>query len=60
MAWMIVGDTERHKGCLVTICYGGKEFAERTLERMKNNPTKEDLFLTKGHTNLRIKEGGDS
>ena len=58
--WMIIGDTEKHKGCLVTICYGDKAFADATLDRMKNNPTKDDLKLAEGHTNLRISERGDS
>lgn len=54
MEYIIVGDTEKFEGCLVTVCRGGKEQAEAVLARMLTNPTENDKVLTNGHTNLRI------
>ena len=52
--YVIVGDTERYKDCLV--CIGGAyENAEKALNRMLNNPTENDRKLMTGHTNFRIK-----
>ena len=54
--YIIVGDTDNYKDCLVAICGACKEHAETVLERMKENPTDNDKLITKGHTNLRIEE----
>ena len=54
MEYVIVGDTEKYNGCLVTVCKGGLKQAEEVLARMQTNPTENDRYLTKGHTNLRI------
>lgn len=54
--YIIVGDTENYKDCLIAVCGADKEHAETVLERMKENPTDNDKLITKGHTNLRIEE----
>lgn len=50
---IITGITKRHGRCLICIC-GAKP--EEELERMLNNPTKEDLQIIAGATDLEIKE----
>ena len=52
--YIIIGDTKRYKGCLVTVCRGNRELAESVLNRMLTNPTDNDKVLMKGHANLRI------
>lgn len=59
MEYIIVGDTEKYKGCLVSTCGKEREWAEEVLRRMLTNPTVNDEFLTRGHTNLRIEEVED-
>ena len=54
--YIIVGDTERYKDCLVCPCGVSLVRAKEILDRMINNPTENDKAITKGHTNLRIKE----
>ena len=54
--YIIIGDTDKYKDCLVAICGWNKEHAMKVLNRMINEPTKNDILLTKGHYNLRIKE----
>ncbi len=54
MEYIIIGDTEKFDGCLITVS-GSKEQAERDLERMTTNPNDNDKALMKGHKNLRIK-----
>ena len=56
--FIIVGDTEKYKECLVYVCFT-KENAENILKRMLNNPTESDNVLMKRHTNLRVKEVPD-
>jgi hypothetical protein len=56
--FVIVGDTERNKGCLICTC-GTKANAEKVLKRITENPTEMDIKQTKGHTNLRIEEVAD-
>lgn len=53
--YIVVGDTEKHKDCLICLCSSNKKHAEQVLERMKNNPTDNDLKLIDGAVNLRIK-----
>lgn len=55
MGYIIIGDTEKYKDCLVVVCCG-KENAEKTLARMQTAPTNEDRRRMKGHTNFRIQE----
>ena len=54
--YIIVGDTERYKDCLVCLCGTSFEQAKKILERVLNNPNQNDKRLIEGHTNLRIKE----
>lgn len=54
--YIIVGDTEKYKDCLVCPCGASLDRAKEILDRMINNPTENDKVITKGHTNLRIKE----
>lgn len=54
--YIIIGDTIAYTGCLVCVCGTDKNHAEKVLFRMKNAPTDNDKIITKGHTNLRIKE----
>ena len=54
--FIIVGDTEKYKGCLVFVAGRTEERANEVLERMLNNPTENDKRLMAGHTNFRIKE----
>ena len=51
--YVIVGDTERYKGCLVYVC-GTLEHATKVLNQMLNNPTDNDKIVMNGHTNFRI------
>ena len=54
--YIIVGDTEKYKDCLVCLCGVSLDRAKEILDRMINNPTESDKVISKGHTNLRIKE----
>lgn len=54
--YIIVGDTDSFKDCLITVVHGDRQFAEKTLESMLYSPTKDDLILMQGHKNIRIKE----
>ena len=54
--YIIVGDTEKYKGCLVTLCGTSLEHANKVLNRMVNNPSEHDKKISEGHTNLRIEE----
>jgi hypothetical protein len=53
--YVIVGDTQEYKGCLVCICFT-LENANKVLHRMLNDPTDNDKILMKGHSNLRVEE----
>ena len=54
--YIIVGDTENYKDCLIVVCGADKELAETVLKRMKENPTNTEKLLIRGHTNIRIEE----
>lgn len=56
MGYIIVGDTEKYKDCLVSVVHGDMNYANEVLDRMLNNPTKNDLILTEGMSNLRIED----
>ena len=55
MEYIIVGDTEKYTGCLVSVGYTTVEDAEQAINRMLNNPTENDIRIIAGHTNLRVK-----
>lgn len=52
--YIIVGDTDRYKDCLVCVCGLSEDVANKILHRMLNNPTDDDKRLIKGHKNLRV------
>lgn len=54
--YIIIGDTEQYKDCLVCLCGTSLEHAQSILRRMLNNPNDNDKKLMKKQTNLRIKE----
>jgi len=54
--YVIAGDTNKYKGCLVSVCGPSLEHAQEVLHRMLNNPTDNDKKITEGMYNLRIKE----
>lgn len=58
MGYIIVGDTEKYKDCLVSVVHGDINYANEVLDRMLNNPTKNDLILTEGMSNLRVEDDG--
>lgn len=53
--YIIAGDTEEYKGCLIYVC-GTLEIAKKSLERILNNPTKDDLKAIEEFTNIRIQK----
>ena len=54
--YIIIGDTEKYKDCLVYLCGTSLQHAQSVLHRMLNNPTEEDKNVMTRHKNLRIKE----
>ena len=56
MEYVIVGDTESYKNCLICVCGGNKAHAEQTIDRILNNPTEYDQMMIKGHTNIRLEK----
>lgn len=58
--YLIVGDTKNHNDCLIYRCGNNREYAERVLDRMLNNPNDNDKFASKGHFNIRLKEVDNS
>lgn len=56
MGYIIVGEHEKFGTCLISVINGDMELANKTLDRLVNNPTNDDLFLISGISNLRIKE----
>ena len=59
MQYIIVGDTEKHKGCLIYPVCGDRGQAEEVLNRVLTNPTANDLRLIDGMTNIRIDTAED-
>ena len=57
--YIIVGDTDEFKDCLIYTC-GTKKRAEEVLERMMNNPDEEDNRMIQKHHNIRIEEVPDN
>ena len=54
--YVIVGDTKEFKECLIYVCGTSRDWAEKLLDRMLNNPTENDLRAMKDHTNLKVEE----
>ena len=54
--YVIAGDTEEYRDCLVCVVGASFDVAKYVLNRMLNNPTEHDQLITKGHTNLRIEK----
>lgn len=59
MEYIIVGDTEKYKSCLIYTCGKNIEKAKEVLNRMLTNPTVNDLVVSEGHFNLRIETVDD-
>lgn len=53
--YIIVGDTKNYTDCLIYACGTLKEHAIEVLNRILNNPTRDDKYLTRKHNNIRIK-----
>lgn len=56
MEYTIIGDTKKYGPCLIYVCGKNRETAEKTLDRMLNNPNEHDRMSMKGVTNIRINE----
>lgn len=54
MPFIIVGDTDKYKGCLIYPVAGDREKAEEILHQILTNPTENDIRVTEGCTNLRV------
>ena len=54
--YIIIGDTEQFKDCLVCVCGSSFKHANETLYRMLNNPTEHDKKMMAGHKNFKINE----
>lgn len=59
MEYIIIGDTQNFKGCLIYVCSTNRAHAEKVLDRMLNNPNEQDLKVLQTHTNIRISEAED-
>lgn len=54
--YIIAGDTEQYKGCLIMSCGSSKERAEDTLQRLLSDPDENDKMMIEGYSNLRVEE----
>lgn len=54
--YIIVGDTDEYKECLVMVGFRSKESTEKKIKQMLEDPTDNDKKLIEGHTNLRAKK----
>ena len=54
--YIICGDTEEYKECLIYLCGASLDYAEKVLNKVLNSPTEYDKNLTKGYTNIKIKK----
>ena len=59
MKYVIVGDTDQYKGCLLMTCGSSKEKAEETLQRLLTDPDEYDKKMIEGHNNLRVEMVGN-
>ena len=60
MIYEIIGVNKKGKDCLVYICNSDKEYADKILDRILNNPTKDDLINTEDLIDLKVIEDVDS
>ena len=56
MGYIIVGDTDKYEDCLVYTIMGGRDLAEKVLDRLNNNPDDRDKRVRETMHNFRIKE----
>ena len=56
MEYIIVGDSDKYKGCLLYCGFKEKERAERVLNLMLNNPTLGDEQIMLDKCNIRVQE----
>ena len=54
--YIITGDTEQFKSCLVCLCGKSLDNAKQILNRMLNNPTSSDKRIMNGLTNFKIEK----
>lgn len=54
--YIIVGDTEKYKDCLIYSCGKSKERANEVLNRMLTSPTENDKKLMQSLKDIRIEE----
>lgn len=54
--YVITGDTEKYKDCLIYVIGESFDRAKEILNRMLNNPTENDKRVMNGAFNLRIEE----
>ena len=54
--FIIKGDSEQYKDCLVCVCGTSREVAEEHLAKMLSNPSENDKRLMEGMSNFRIEE----
>lgn len=59
MEYIIVGDTNIHKECLIYTCGKSKETAVNVLDRIINHPTIDDMLMKMKHINIKIQEVDD-
>lgn len=53
--YIIVGDTEKFKDCLVYVCGASLEHANDVLNKMLTNPDDNDKKVMKGLCNFKVK-----
>lgn len=54
--YIIVGDTEKFKDCLVYVCGKSIDHANNVLNKMLTNPDDNDKKVMKGLSNFRVIE----
>lgn len=54
--YIIVGDIEKLGTCLIYTCGKSRDWANKILDRMLNNPTEQDIKEVAKFTNIRVKE----
>ena len=59
MNYIIVADSKTYKGSLVYVCGTDRNKADKMLEDMLTNPSKNDEEVMKGLSNFRVDEVED-
>lgn len=54
MGYIIVGDTERYKECLIKVCSGDKVQAQKSLVKFLSGETEQDRKDLAKHTNIHL------